>query len=445
MAFDECPAAGMGGDALRKSTELTLRWLERCLSVDLKPHQAIFPIVQGGMDAQLRTWSARETIRIAPDARGYAVGGLSVGEDRDLTFRMLEFSVAELPANRPRYFMGLGVPRDLIEAVDRGIDLFDCVLPTRNARNARVFHPQGDLNLRNARHARDVRVINEACDCTTCTSGFSRGYLHHLFKQDEILACILATQHNVRTLIRQCEEMRQAIRAGKWEDYAGSAGLRTGVVANRASTEPGGPRGWHSRGYMPHFDSSDVIQHVTFHLADSLPRTVLDAMASELEAFDPDKREVERRRRLESFLDAGHGECWLNREACASIVEDALMHFDGERYRLIAWVIMPNHVHVLFQTMAGCQMGEVISSWKTFTANQIGELVKQPGEPLPKVWHREYWDRYIRDEKHLSAVVAYIHENPVKAKLAARAEDWRWSSAWGGRAGAEPGGPGKVG
>jgi len=219
MAFDECPAAGMDGDALRKSTELTLRWLERCLTVDLKPHQAIFPIVQGGMDAALRGWSARETLRIAPDARGYAVGGLSVGEDRELTFRMLEASIAELPADRPRYFMGLGVPRDLVEAVDRGIDLFDCVLPTRNARNARVFHPEGDLNLRNAKHARDSRVIDEQCDCAACAGGFSRGYLHHLFKQDEILACILATQHNVRTLIRQCEEMRKAIRERRWEEW----------------------------------------------------------------------------------------------------------------------------------------------------------------------------------------------------------------------------------
>lgn len=218
MAFDECPNAQMEGDALRRSTELTLRWLERCFSVSLKPHQTLFPIVQGGMDADLREWSAARTVELAPDARGFAIGGLSVGESRDVTYRMLEASVAALPADRPRYFMGLGTPRDLVEAVDRGVDLFDCVLPTRNARNERVFHPQGDLNLRNAAHARDPRPIQEECDCFACAGGFSRGYLHHLHKQGEMLGPILATRHNVRYLLRLCEEMRAAIAAGEWAD-----------------------------------------------------------------------------------------------------------------------------------------------------------------------------------------------------------------------------------
>lgn len=219
MAFDECPHAEMTGEALRESMERTLRWLDRCLSVPLKSHQALFPIVQGGMEESLRRESARRTVEMAPEAKGFAVGGLSVGESRGVTHRMLEASVAELPAERPRYFMGLGTPADLLAAVDRGVDLFDCVLPTRNARNARVFHPDGDLNLRNAAHLLDKRPIMEDCDCPCCVQGFARGYLHHLFKQNEILASILATQHNVRYLLRLCEEMRGAISAGQWEDF----------------------------------------------------------------------------------------------------------------------------------------------------------------------------------------------------------------------------------
>jgi len=222
MAFDECPAADMTGEKLRASMELTLRWLKRCFSVDLKPHQAMFPIVQGGMDPVLRSESARRTLEIAPDAKGYAIGGLSVGESRETTYKMLEVSVAELPADRPRYFMGLGTPCDLVEAVDRGIDFFDCVLPTRNARNGRVFHPHGDLNLRNAVHATDPRPLMEGCDCASCAGGYSRGYLHHLFKQGEMLGPMLATQHNVRYLLRLCEEMRKAIAEGRWSAFRDS-------------------------------------------------------------------------------------------------------------------------------------------------------------------------------------------------------------------------------
>lgn len=219
MAFDECPPADMRDAALRASTDMTLRWLERCLTVRLKPHQALFPIVQGGMDAPLRTESARRTLALVPDAAGYAVGGLAVGEPKDVTYRMLEASIAELPADRPRYMMGIGTPEDLVWAVDRGIDLFDCVLPTRNARNARVFVPEGDINLRNAKFAQDASPIMEGCDCEACTGGFARGYLRHLHNQDEMLGGILASIHNLRFLVRQCEEMRAAIIAGRWADW----------------------------------------------------------------------------------------------------------------------------------------------------------------------------------------------------------------------------------
>jgi len=219
MAFDECPSVGMEGAVLEESTARTLRWLERCLTIQLKPHQCMFPIVQGGMDAAKRVASARATVATAPDSVGFAVGGLAVGEERSMTYRMLEISVSELPTDRPRYMMGIGTPEDLIWAVDRGVDMFDCVLPTRNARNARVFDPAGGLNLRNAKFREDPAPIMEGCDCHTCREGFSRGYLHHLHRSGEILGGILASIHNLRYLLRQCEEMRDAIIAGRWEDY----------------------------------------------------------------------------------------------------------------------------------------------------------------------------------------------------------------------------------
>ncbi|MDX2175411.1 MAG: tRNA guanosine(34) transglycosylase Tgt [Candidatus Sumerlaeia bacterium] len=219
MAFDECPSADLRGESLTQSTDLTLRWLDRCLSVALKPHQTLFPIVQGGMDPELRASSARRTLAIAPAAAGYAVGGLAVGEPKETTYRMLQASVAELPAGRPRYMMGIGTPEDLVLAVDRGVDLFDCVLPTRNARNAKVFSSAGPLNLRNAKWADDPSPIDPACDCEACAQGFSRGYLRHLQLQDEMLGGILCSLHNLRTLIRQCEEMRAAIVERRWESW----------------------------------------------------------------------------------------------------------------------------------------------------------------------------------------------------------------------------------
>lgn len=219
MAFDECPNAAMEGDALRHSTDRTQRWLERCLTIPLKSHQCLFPIVQGGMNEDLRVDSARRTLAIERDAVGYAVGGLAVGEEKSITWRMLETSLAELPDDRPRYMMGIGTPGDLLDAVDRGVDMFDCVLPTRNARNARVFVPAGAINLRNARHREDPAPIMDQCDCHACAGGFSRAYLHHLHRSSEMLAGILSSIHNLRYLLRFCEQMRSAIAAGRWTDF----------------------------------------------------------------------------------------------------------------------------------------------------------------------------------------------------------------------------------
>jgi putative transposase len=202
------------------------------------------------------------------------------------------------------------------------------------------------------------------------------------------------------------------------------AGLRT-----RSLTPAGPARGWHSRGYLPHFDSPFVIQHVTFHLADSLPGETVERLLLEIEQLEPDQRDAEKRLRLEALADAGLGACWLGRPDCAQIVRDALLHFDGERYRLLAWVVMPNHVHALFQTLEGWSMNNVIASWKTFTANRIGRIVREADEPLPNIWHPEFWDRFVRDAKHLAQVVAYIHNNPVNAGLVSIPELWPWSSA----------------
>ena len=211
--------------------------------------------------------------------------------------------------------------------------------------------------------------------------------------------------------------------------------------ASAAPRVPGAePRGWNSRGYLPHFDSNDRIQHVTFHLVDSLPKETVERLVAEIQQVDPDRRDIEMRSGLEALVDAGHGVCWLRRADCARIVQDALLHFDGERYRMIAWVVMPNHVHALFQTLDGWSMNTVVGSWKTFTANAIGRIVRQSGEPAPSIWHPEFWDRFIRNDHHFASALAYIHNNPVKAGLVAHPEDWSWSSANFGNVG-----PGNAG
>ena len=248
--------------------------------------------------------------------------------------------------------------------------------------------------------------------------------------------------------------------AGLRTRIAGSAGLCTRISSLSASAEPRvpsaeprvpsfeprvpsfeprvpnfEPRGWNSRGYLPHFDSNDRIQHVTFHLVDSLPKETVERLVAEIQQVDPDRRDIEMRSGLEALVDAGHGVCWLRRADCARIVQDALLHFDGERYRMIAWVVMPNHVHALFQTLDGWSMNTVVGSWKTFTANAIGRIVRQSGEPAPSIWHPEFWDRFIRNDHHFASALAYIHNNPVKAGLVALPEDWPWSSANPGAAG----------
>lgn len=192
-------------------------------------------------------------------------------------------------------------------------------------------------------------------------------------------------------------------------------------------------REWRSRGYLPHFDRPGVIQTITFRLADAVPESVIEKWKQELRWVEglpaTDNRAVELRKRIDKYEDAGHGACWLRDERIAKLVEDALLHFDGQRYRLIAWCIMPNHVHAMIETFERWGLDSILHSWKSFTAHRANELLGRSGE----FWMREYFDRFIRDEQHYQNAVAYIENNPVKARLVAEADEWRWSSAWGGR------------
>lgn len=198
---------------------------------------------------------------------------------------------------------------------------------------------------------------------------------------------------------------------------------------NPAIPENGVP-GWHSRGYLPHFDCPTAIQHVTFHLADSLPQEVLQRLDVELKLLPPEKRDAERRKRLDTWMDAGYGSCILRQSAIASMVQNSLFCSDSKRYRLLAWVVMPNHVHVLFEPIDGSTVAKIVASWKRFTAGKICANLRLTGDRRARpIWHREYWDRYIRNEGHLAQVIEYIHRNPVKAGLVPTPETWPWSSA----------------
>jgi len=221
--------------------------------------------------------------------------------------------------------------------------------------------------------------------------------------------------------------------------------------------------GWHSRGYLPHFDAPDAIQHITYRLADSLPIEVLAKFDKEMRVHTDDQRDVERRRRIEAFLDAGHGSCVLKHPDAARCVVETWLRFDVERYRLLAFVVMPNHCHVLIERIDGFPLWKIVNSWKSYTARWInGHILGGVGlqaalgrggpsdraalehdGPITRaalgrggprgaprqLWQREYWDRYIRDERHFQSARAYIENNPVSAGLVKIPTGWPWSSA----------------
>lgn len=182
--------------------------------------------------------------------------------------------------------------------------------------------------------------------------------------------------------------------------------------------------GWYTRGYLPHCDAPGALQAITFRLADSLPLDVLKRMEWDVESFPEDEKSRGLRKRINDWLDTGHGSCILSRPECAAIVVDAFRFFHKERYELIAWVVMPNHVHLVIQQHDGWSLGGVIRSWKGFTTKKIKDVY---GGSLPeKIWQRGFWDRLIRNEHHYEAALRYIADNPVKAGLVAYPLDWPW-------------------
>lgn len=222
MAFDECPRADQPRDEIAASMELSMRWAKRSrIEFDRGGKHAegaaLFGIQQGALLEDLRKESAGRLIDIGFD--GYAVGGLAVGEGQEAMFATLDFAPDQLPQDKPRYLMGVGKPDDLVGAVERGIDMFDCVLPTRSGRNGQAFTWNGPLNLRNARHAEDTGPLDERCHCPTCAS-YSRAYLHHLQKSGEILGAMLVTEHNLSFYQQLMQAMRDAIAAGQFSQFA---------------------------------------------------------------------------------------------------------------------------------------------------------------------------------------------------------------------------------
>lgn len=216
MAFDECPPYPAEYEYVKKSLERTTRWLQRCKDVHSRTDQALFGIVQGGMYKELREQSAREITGI--DLPGYAIGGLSVGEDKEIMYDILGFTAPMLPSHKPRYLMGVGAPEDLVEGVYRGIDMFDCVLPTRIARNGSVLTQHGQMTIRNAQYEDDFTPIDPECGCFTCRN-FTRAYVRHLIKRNEILGMRLTTYHNLYFLLELMRQMRQAIKEDRFLQF----------------------------------------------------------------------------------------------------------------------------------------------------------------------------------------------------------------------------------
>ena len=221
MAFDECPPNGVDARRAEASMERSMRWAARSRAGfdaggDHAERSALFGIQQGSLDERLRARSAAALTDIGFD--GYAIGGLAVGEGQEAMFGVLDFAPGQLPADKPRYLMGVGKPDDLVGAVARGVDMFDCVLPTRSGRNGQAFTWDGPVNIRNATHAEDMGPLDAACDCPVCTT-WSRAYLHHLVRAGEMLGAMLMTQHNLHFYQALMQAMREAIAAGTFAAF----------------------------------------------------------------------------------------------------------------------------------------------------------------------------------------------------------------------------------
>ncbi len=216
MSFDECPPFPATHEYMKKSVERTLRWAQRGKDAHNNPNQALFGIVQGGEFEDLRAHSAKALVEM--DFPGYSIGGTSVGETKETLYKMIDYSIAHLPLNKPRYLMGVGSTDAILEGVLRGVDMFDCVLPTRIARHGTLMTSTGRLNIRNAKNEQDFGPIDAECDCYTCKN-FSRAYLRHLIRCEEGLGQRLLSIHNLRFLIKLTEDIRLAITEDRFQDF----------------------------------------------------------------------------------------------------------------------------------------------------------------------------------------------------------------------------------
>lgn len=216
MSFDECIPYPATYEYAKNSTERTLRWAKRGKDVHKNERQSLFGIVQGGEYKDLREYSAKETVKMNFD--GYSIGGTSVGEDKDTMYKMIDYAITYLPTDKPRYLMGVGDPIDILEGVKRGVDMFDCVLPTRIARHGNAFTLDGKINIKNAKYKEDFTPIEEECDCYTCKN-YTKAYVRHLIVCNEMLGGRLLSIHNIRFLIREVENIRASIKDETFDSY----------------------------------------------------------------------------------------------------------------------------------------------------------------------------------------------------------------------------------
>jgi queuine tRNA-ribosyltransferase len=233
MVFDECPKGDADVETTRKSLEMTARWAKRSKdkfdelqankqdtgfleAENLSGQQSLFGIIQGAGHLNLRRESLERTVEIGFD--GYAIGGLSVGEEKSVMYEVIDFLAPQMPKDKPRYLMGVGTPQDLVEAVFRGVDMFDCVMPTRNGRTGSAFITSGKLNIRNAQFAKDTNPLDENCPCSVCKR-YSRAYLRHVYQANEMIAATLISHHNLAFFLNTMKQVREAIKAGKFGEY----------------------------------------------------------------------------------------------------------------------------------------------------------------------------------------------------------------------------------
>jgi REP element-mobilizing transposase RayT len=184
--------------------------------------------------------------------------------------------------------------------------------------------------------------------------------------------------------------------------------------------------GWHSRGYIPHFEGGEIAQTITLRLADSLPRSVIKCWEKELSASSTTGADTILRRRIDRYLDQGYGGCALKERRIATVVQDSLLYFDSQRYRLSSWIVMPNHVHMILTPKPEWSLSEIMKSFKSYTSHEANKILRQHG----KFWMEDYFDRYVRNQRHFASAIAYVENNPVKARLCKHPEDWPYSSAW---------------